>query len=80
MDNIYQKLLEMGIPAHLNGFEYLHSAIEMVPSKSNAENQLITRLYPELAKKHNSPWRSMESSMCRATEMASNSGTKNGSL
>ena len=45
-------MLELGIPAHLKGYQYLRSAINMCVDDMELIGSVTKLLYPDLAKKY----------------------------
>ena len=43
---------EVGVPAHIKGYQYLREAIMMVVSDIDIINQITKQLYPEIAQKY----------------------------
>ena len=43
-------MLELGIPAHLRGYQYLRSAVEMCAKDMELVGSVTKLLYPDLAK------------------------------
>ena len=43
---------EVGVPAHIKGYQYLRDGIMMVVENMDVLNQITKQLYPDLAKKH----------------------------
>ena len=43
-------MLELGIPAHLRGYQYLRSAVEMCTKDMELVGSVTKLLYPDLAK------------------------------
>lgn len=41
---------EVGVPAHIKGYQYLREAIMMVIGDIDVINQITKQLYPEIAK------------------------------
>ena len=44
---------EVGVPAHIKGYQYLREAIMMVVNDIDVINQITKQLYPDIAKKYN---------------------------
>ena len=65
---------EVGVPAHIKGYQYLREAIMMVVNDIEVINQITKQLYPDLAKKfHTTPSR-VERAIRHAIEVAWNRG------
>ena len=56
-------MLELGIPAHLRGYQYLRSAVEMCAEDMELVGSVTKLLYPDLAKKHKTTDQKIESEM-----------------
>lgn len=62
-------LHEMGIPANLLGYQYLKSAISLSYENEEYLNAFVKKLYPEIAKLHNSTPTRVERAIRHAVEM-----------
>lgn len=61
---------EVGVPAHIKGYQYLREAIMMVVNDIEVINQITKQLYPDIAKKfHTTPSR-VERAIRHAIEVA----------
>ena len=61
---------EVGVPAHIKGYQYLREAIMMVVKDTDVINQITKQLYPEIAEKfHTTPSR-VERAIRHAIEVA----------
>ena len=61
---------EVGVPAHIKGYQYLREAIMMVVNNIDVINQITKQLYPEIADKfHTTPSR-VERAIRHAIEVA----------
>ena len=61
---------EVGVPAHIKGYQYLREAIIMVVNDIEVINQITKQLYPDIAKKfHTTPSR-VERAIRHAIEVA----------
>jgi len=72
--SIFSTLVELGIPQNLNGFKYIITAVELlkeVPEKY--AKTMVANLYADVAKVHNTTWRSVE----RSTRYAMAACTRN---
>lgn len=76
MDHIYAKLIELGIPAHLCGFDYLHDAIKTVIDDENAARSVVKEVYMAVAENRNKNWQAVERAMRVAIENASGSDSQ----
>jgi two-component system response regulator (stage 0 sporulation protein A) len=64
------KILDyVGVPAHLNGYQYLIYAVLMVVKDLTAINSVTKILYTETAKKHKTTWTRVERSIRNAIEL-----------
>ncbi|MCI8386843.1 MAG: hypothetical protein HFE63_00050 [Clostridiales bacterium] len=61
-------LFDLGIPPHINGYMYLHSAIEIVVQNPNMINLITKNLYVTLSKEFNSSSACIERSIRHAIE------------
>ena len=61
---------EVGVPAHIKGYQYLREAIILVVNDIDVINQITKQLYPEIAEKfHTTPSR-VERAIRHAIEVA----------
>ena len=65
---------EVGVPAHIKGYQYLRDGIIMVIEDVEILNQVTKQLYPELAKKHKTTPSRVERAIRHAIEVAWNRG------
>lgn len=79
-DNIKKKITyllhKIGIPANMNGFRYIRTALLMIYEDSNLLNQITTRLYPELAEIYNTTYICVERCIRYAIDYAWKYGNK----
>lgn len=61
---------EVGVPAHIKGYQYLREAIIMVVNNINIINQITKQLYPEIAFKYNTTPSRVERAIRHAIEVA----------
>ena len=61
---------EVGVPAHIKGYQYLRDAIMMVVDNIEIINQITKQLYPEIAKKYKTPASRVERALRHAIEVA----------
>jgi len=61
---------EIGVPAHIKGYQYLREAIMMVVSDIEIINQITKQLYPEIAQKHKTTPSRVERAIRHAIEVA----------
>ena len=65
---------QMGIPAHLKGYQYLRDGILMAVKDSDIINQVTKQLYPDLAIKYKTTPSRVERAIRHAIEVAWNRG------
>ena len=65
---------EVGVPAHIKGYQYLRDGIIMVVENIDVLNQITKQLYPDLAKKHKTTPSRVERAIRHAIEVAWNRG------
>ena len=61
---------EVGVPAHIKGYQYLREAIMMVVNDIDIINQITKQLYPEIADKYKTTPSRVERSIRHAIEVA----------
>lgn len=61
---------EIGVPAHIKGYQYLREAIMMVVNDNNGINQITKSLYPKIAFKYNTIPSRVERAIRHAIEVA----------
>ena len=61
---------EVGVPAHIKGYQYLREAIMMVVSDIEIINQITKTLYPKIASKYNTTPSRVERAIRHAIEVA----------
>lgn len=61
---------EVGVPAHIKGYQYLREAIMMVVNNIDIINQITKQLYPEIAIKYNTTPSRVERAIRHAIEVA----------
>lgn len=61
---------EMGVPAHIKGYQYLRDAIMMTVNDSQMLGAITKILYPEIAKKHKTTSSRVERAIRHAIEVA----------
>ena len=61
---------EIGIPAHIKGYNYIRSAILMCVKEPELVNAITKRLYPEIAKKYETTGYRVERAIRHAIEVA----------
>ena len=74
LKTIYQYLLGKGIVPKLRGFKYIETALELLSQNVLYAEALTTKLYPDVAKAHNTTWQRVE----RAIRHAKNTEKTNG--
>lgn len=66
---------EVGVPAHIKGYQYLREAIMMVVNDIDVINQITKQLYPDIATKFNTTPSRVERAIRHAIEVAWSRGT-----
>ena len=61
---------EVGVPAHIKGYQYLREAIIMVIEDIEVINQITKRLYPQIARKYKTTPSRVERAIRHAIEVA----------
>lgn len=61
---------EVGVPAHIKGYQYLREAIIMVVNNIEVINQITKQLYPDIAKKYGTTPSRVERAIRHAIEVA----------
>ena len=61
---------EVGVPAHIKGYQYLREAIMMVVNDIDIINQITKQLYPEIADKYHTTPSRVERAIRHAIEVA----------
>ena len=61
---------EIGVPAHIKGYQYLREAIMMVVNDIDIINQITKQLYPEIAQKYHTTPSRVERAIRHAIEVA----------
>ena len=61
---------EVGVPAHIKGYQYLREAIMMVVNDIDVINQITKQLYPEIAQKYGTTPSRVERAIRHAIEVA----------
>ena len=74
-NEITEILHEVGIPAHIKGYQYLREAIMMVVNDIDIINQITKQLYPEIAEKYKTTPSRVERAIRHAIEVAWGRGT-----
>lgn len=65
---------EIGVPAHIKGYQYLRDAIMMVVNEIDLINSITKQLYPNVAELHNTTPSRVERAIRHAIEVAWNRG------
>lgn len=65
---------ELGVPAHIKGYQYIRTAILMVIENMDMLNYITKRLYPEIAKKYGTTSSRVERAIRHSIEVAWNRG------
>ena len=61
---------EIGVPAHIKGYQYLREAIILTIKDMDMINAVTKVLYPEVAKRYNTTPSRVERAICHAIEVA----------
>lgn len=67
---VTKEMLDMGVPAHLNGFRYLREAVMMCLDDMEVVSSVTKLLYPELAKKFKTTDQKVERAIRNAIEVS----------
>lgn len=67
---VSEKLRSMGIPANLRGFAYIKTAVVLVSCDESYIYAITKRLYPDIARKHNTTASRVERAIRHAVEYA----------
>ena len=73
-EEISEVMRELGIPAHLRGYQYLRSAVEMCTEDMELVGSVTKLLYPDLAKMHKTTDQKIERAIRNAIEVSWQSG------
>ena len=77
-DNVQSKITQImrdvGVPAHIKGYQYMRDAITMAYKDREIISAVTKRLYPELAKAHKTTPSRVERAIRHAIEVAWNRG------
>ena len=71
---ITQIMRDVGVPAHIKGYQYMRDAIIMAVKDREIISAVTKRLYPELAKNHKTTPSRVERAIRHAIEVAWNRG------
>lgn len=71
---VTEAIHQVGVPAHIKGYEYLRESILMVLSDRELINSVTKQLYPAVAKKHKTSASRVERAIRHAIEVAWNRG------
>ena len=69
-NDVTQMLHEIGVPAHIKGYQYLRDSILMAIEDEEIINAVTKRLYPAVAKKHGTTSSRVERAIRHAIEVA----------
>ena len=61
---------EVGVPAHIKGYQYLREAIMLVVNDIDVINQITKQLYPEIAERYSTTPSRVERAIRHAIEVA----------
>ena len=67
---ISDTLKELGVPAHVLGYDYAREAVSLVQSDNRYRNNITKDLYPKLAKEFNTTSSRVERAIRHAVELA----------
>ena len=73
---ISNQLKELGIPTNLKGYYYLRYAIELMKNDISYINEIVKRLYPEIAKQYHTTVAQVERGIRYAIETGWNRGNE----
>ena len=73
-NDVTEIIREIGIPAHIKGYQYIREGIIMAVNDSNMLNYITKLLYPSIAKKYKTTSSSVERAIRHAIEVAWNRG------
>ena len=65
---------QIGVPAHIKGYQYLRDGIKLVVENSQKINSITKCLYPEIAKRFGTTSSKVERAIRHAIEVAWNRG------
>jgi two-component system response regulator (stage 0 sporulation protein A) len=68
--NVTDLIHEIGVPAHIKGYQYLRDAIKMTVKDMEVINSITKQLYPEIAKKYETTPSRVERAIRHAIEVA----------
>lgn len=69
-------ILQLGIPAHIKGYQYLRYALILSVENSEMTTSVTKLLYPAVAEKFNTNYKSIASGINRAIEIIWDKGNK----
>lgn len=67
---VTEMIHEIGVPAHIKGYQYLRSSIIMAVNDMDILNSITKQLYPEVAKEHGTTPSRVERAIRHAIEVA----------
>lgn len=70
VEMISEFMLELGIPAHLRGYQYLRSAVEMCVEDMELVGSVTKLLYPDLARRYQTTDTKIERAIRNAIEVS----------
>ncbi|MDE6025889.1 MAG: sporulation transcription factor Spo0A [Lachnospiraceae bacterium] len=68
--NVTEIIHEIGVPAHIKGYQYLRSSIIMAVKDMDVLNSITKQLYPSIAKEHGTTSSRVERAIRHAIEVA----------
>lgn len=69
MDNVHKKLMEIGMPTHLLGFQYSHDALKLQMEDKAYQHKIIA-LYDRVATMNNTTGSRVEKAIRHAVEVS----------
>ena len=69
-NDVTEIIREIGIPAHIKGYQYIREGIMMAVNDMNMLNYITKLLYPSIAKKYKTTSSSVERAIRHAIEVA----------
>ena len=67
-------IYEIGVPAHINGYQYLRETISLAVEDMYVINAVTKMLYPAIARKFGTTANRVERAICHAIGMAKEPG------
>ena len=73
---VTESIRDLGVPAHIKGYQYIRSAIIMVVENMDLLNFITKQLYPEIAKAYNTTASRVERAIRHSIEVAWSRGNQ----